>query len=117
MIFNEKMNRNLTFNYKEYLIAMFGSAIFWSIPLIFMSRQGEFLADFYSGEFLDFMSVLDSVSTFMYLAFVTPHFWIATITKEFVYSVIAGLIINTSIIVIIALRNVHDLGSQFDTDF
>jgi hypothetical protein len=117
MIFNERMNRNLSFNYKEYLIALFGSALFWSIPLFFMNRQAEFLGEFYSSEYLDFMSIFDSVTTFLYLSFVTPHFWIATITKEFVYSVIAGLIINVSIIIIITLRNVRDLGSDFDEDF
>jgi len=117
MIFNEKTNKNLTFKYKDYLISIFGSAIFWSIPLIFMKRQGEFLGAFYSSEYVDFMSIFDSITTFLYLAFVTPHFWIATITKEYIFSVIAGLIINVSIFLIIALRNVHDLGSDYETDF
>ena len=116
MIFRDRISKNLTFNVKTYLISFGGSLIMWAIPLIFLKRQGLFLNDFYTGEFLDFMSIFESISTFFYLTFFSPHFWLATITQEFAISVALGLILNGSIFIIFALYGFYNLGSNKDLD-
>lgn len=112
LIFNDRVNKNLSFDTKEYLISFAGSLIIWAGPILLLKRQGAFLGDFFTDEFIDFMSAFDSFSTLIYIFLFLPHFWLAAITKEFAFSVCLGLIINGGIFTVIASMSVMDLGEN-----
>lgn len=112
MIFNDKLNKNLSFDFKSYLISFNIALLIWIIPVFILYRQGSFLGDFYAEEYLDFMSAFDSISTFFYLGLLSPHFYIATITKEYVFSVALGLIVNGTIFSYISLNGIYGFGKK-----
>ena len=112
VLFNERINRNLNYDYKRYLISVGGAVLFWIIPAVLFKRQGEFFGATLADEYVDYLSAFDSALTFFYLTIFSPHFWIATITKEYVFSVGAGMIINGIIFIVLAIRNVNDLGGD-----
>lgn len=112
MVFIDRVNKNLSFKVKDYLISFIGASIFFILPTILLKRQGAFLGDFYAEEFVDYLSAFDSVSTLIYLVFFTPHFWLATITKEYIISVSIALLINGIIFVVVAITSVNYLGAE-----
>jgi hypothetical protein len=101
LIFNDKLQHDFEFKHYQYIISFAITFILWMIPIVFFIYEGEnaqiFLADGKA------MSPLSLVYVFLY----SPHMWLATLTKEFTYSVGAGLVINGIIFTIIALLDVR----------
>lgn len=102
IIFKDKLDHDLEFEHDKYLYTFMPTVIIWSIPILLMGASTGLLIDFFDS------GVFGSVTTTLFIIFYLPHTWLAAITSEYLYSTIAGLIINCFVFFVIskiAIRN------------
>ncbi|MDY0064014.1 MAG: hypothetical protein RBS25_02895 [Bacilli bacterium] len=91
--FMDHLYHNLLFDSKKYLYQFVGAAIIWSIPLLLFQFDAKNVLDFF--QYGDIPSIITTV----FIAFYGPHMWLAVLTKEFLFSIIGALLINTLIFI------------------
>lgn len=82
------------FDPNKSLIYFIPTILIWMIPIFYL---GEVASE--AGYFLS-RGEIPSLYAVAYLFFYGPHLWLATLTKNFVFAVAAGLLINSLIYVI-----------------
>lgn len=97
LIFNDQLQHKLDFEHNQYLYTFMPTVLLWIIPIFLLGPTVANTA-------LDFFEAGETESfwTILYLVLYTPHMWLAILTQEFYYSVMAGLAINCLIFFILA---------------
>ena len=102
VLFKDKLLHDFDFDHNKSILLFILTSVIWIFPILFFSSEG------YYAQIILAEGKLFTLPSFIYVALYLPHMWIATLTGEFFYSVMANIVLNCVIATLITLKFKND---------